>query len=836
MEVSTPGSLGKLLRQHRVAAGLTQETLAERARLSGQAIGALERGERRHPHRSTIESLADALQLTEEQRTELAAAAARRRVPAARPGEPSADEPVVHASLPYDLPDFTGRTQEIATCLAAVPSGSSQTIRIIAIDGMAGSGKSTLALHLAHQCAELFPDRQLFLDLHGYTPDQEPVSAAAALEILLRRIGVPDGQLPHELEHSAALWRSRLAARRMLILLDNAVDAQQVLPLLPGSSGHLVLITSRHKLADLDGALHLSLEPMSEPDAVELFTRVVQRPIEDQQGLVKLAGLCGYLPLAIRLAATRLRHRSSWTPRDLADRLRDQQHRLVELSAGNRSVAGAFELSYRDLTTRHREVFRRVGLYPGHHFDSYTAAALCGFSVHDTRDALEHLANAHLLREHAPDRYTFHDLLRAQARDTADREEHASERKAALARVLDYFIAAVQHAHSVIDPLPGMGAAEHNLPPITDRDQAMRWWERERNNLLATVRAATQAQLDAQAVELAKALVPFHSHTGHAQDRHDVQCAALRSARRLGDQAAEAHVLVDLASACHYLGRRTEARTHYEEAITLARAAGSVLVEGRAVSRLGALCRSEGAYQQAEQHMRAALVLFRSIGDDRRAAVTLIGLAMVYERGGRYTESLRAFDEALPVIERIGPSVRVGRSYHGRGLLYRRLGRHQEAHEQFQLALRHAQSLHDREGELRALLGLGLVEYNQGKHQAALELLHRVLDMSHTDFEMIEAEALTATAAVHVALGDHDTAAPLHEEALAIVATHSVHDLRATILNNLADTYMAASRPAQAAARYRQALTHCHEIGLTHEETRANTGLAHALERSKGSP
>ncbi|WP_410673443.1 ATP-binding protein [Amycolatopsis sp. cmx-4-68] len=814
---------GVLLRRRRVAAGLTQEALAEKARLSVQAIGALERGTRRHPQRATVDLLTAALELPDNERAAFAAAARRPSAPAQLPPENAA--PALR-SLPYDLPDFTGRAGEVARCLDFVAQRRDATA-IVAVTGTAGVGKSALAVHLAHRCAGRFPDAQLFLDLHGHTPGREPVPAHAALHDLLRRTGVPDDALPRDTGQCSALWRSWLTGRRVLVVLDNVLDTDQVVPLLPGSPGHLVLVTGRRHLPELDGADHLSLEPLPAAEARELLVRVCRRPVADEPAAAEVVELCDRLPLAIRLAGTRLRHHGSWSAADLADRLRDHQRRPAELSAGSRSVADAFEVSYRRLTATQRRAFRLLGLHHGPDVGVPAAAALFGCPAPEARRVLDELAEAHLRREHAPGRYTCHDLLRSHASTVLARDEPEPARKAALTRLVTHYVEALGRAGRVIDParFPGPSAAGADLPPLDDRARALEWWEAERPSLVAAVEAATAAGLDRAAIRLARALAPFHSQAHHAAERRTVQHAALRSARRTGDRTAPAHILVELGAAEHHSGRVAEARACYTEAVAVA---GDVLAEGRALARLGALHQSLGECEPAERSMRAALAAFRTLGDDQRTATTLLGLAGLYEGMGRYAEAQHALDEALPAVERTGSLLRAGHAHCTQARLHLRLERYREAEEQLGPALRHAGLLRDRDGELRALLVLGRVHLGRGRLPAAHEVFAGLVADCAGSAGFVETMARTGLGTVQAALGRPQDAVRLHTAALDLATAGGARDLRTTVLNDLADTHRSAGHPDRAAGCYRTALALAREIGLTAEEDRARRGLRSA--------
>ncbi|HEY4024590.1 MAG TPA: BTAD domain-containing putative transcriptional regulator [Pseudonocardiaceae bacterium] len=335
-------------------------------------------------------------------------------------------------SLPADKVDFTGRTHERDVLLDIDPS----PVRVI--DGMAGIGKTTFAVHVAHELNAAYPDAALFIDLHAHSDRYPPMAPADALDALLRMLGVPSQQIPESLDERAARWRAELAGRKALLVLDNASEAAQVRPLLPGSPDCLVLITSRRRLAALDGAKGLSLDTLPPEDALTLFTGMVgaERVRAEPEATGELLGRCGYLPLAIRIVGARLRARSSWSIVDMLGRLADRPRRSGELVTGDRSVSAAFALSYRQLAEPERRLFRLLGLYPGPDLDGRLAAALAGVDLDTAEATLEGLVDAHLLEPVGPDRYRFHDLLRDHARELAERTDSAAERIAAINRAV----------------------------------------------------------------------------------------------------------------------------------------------------------------------------------------------------------------------------------------------------------------------------------------------------------------------------------------------------------------------------------------------------------------
>lgn len=333
--------------------------------------------------------------------------------------------------LPRDIPAFIGRDDEYRRLVALGEDGARKSAPVVAsIDGMAGIGKTALALRVAHSLAEHYPDGQFFIDLHGHTPGHEPVDPARALEQLLCDAGMRPDQVPSGLEQRSAAWRAALATRRALTLVDNALDAEHARPLLPGSGGTMVLITSRRKLLDLDADAAVSLEVLSDLDAMELFEQIVgpERTAGEAEAVADIARLCGYLPLAIRIAAARLRHRGAWTVAHLAERLREGEGPLGDLVAGDRSVASAFEISYRQLDHRQRLLFWRLGQQVGRDFDADGAAALCAVPRAEAEDLLEELFDRNMLGQRVQGRYYFHDLIRRYAYDKARAEEPPQER------------------------------------------------------------------------------------------------------------------------------------------------------------------------------------------------------------------------------------------------------------------------------------------------------------------------------------------------------------------------------------------------------------------------
>jgi transcriptional regulator with XRE-family HTH domain len=418
-----------LLRQLRAGARLTQEELAEAAGLSPRSISDLERGINRTARKDTAMLLADALSLTGQVRV-LFVAAARGRAPAAdvlaaesENQQPGVSAAAVTRTLPRDIGSFTGREEELARLLGPPADGADGDglAGIYAIDGMAGIGKTAFAVHAAHRLAGSFPDGQFFVPLHAHTPGQRPVGPADALASLLLTAGVSTQHIPPGLAERAARWRDHIAGKKVLLLLDDVAGHEQVRPLLPGTAGSLVLITSRRRLIALEDARVISIDILTPAEATALLARLADRPDlrADTDVAGQIARLCGYLPLAIGMIARQLTHHPARTGAELAASLAAVRDRLSAMRAENLSVAAAFDLSYRDLTPGQQRLFRRLGVAPGPDIEAYAAAALDDSSVAAARGQLDELYDHHLITEPAPGRYLLHDLLREYARALA---------------------------------------------------------------------------------------------------------------------------------------------------------------------------------------------------------------------------------------------------------------------------------------------------------------------------------------------------------------------------------------------------------------------------------
>jgi DNA-binding SARP family transcriptional activator/tetratricopeptide (TPR) repeat protein len=664
----------------------------------------------------------------------------------------------VRCDLPRDVGDFTGRGAEIRMLLADIgrrpaaagPAGPT----VWAIDGMAGVGKTTLAVHAAHRLAARYPDAQLYLDLHAHTPDHQPLTADGALDKLLRAAG-PAGAhgpaIPADPDERAALWRSVLAGRRMLLVLDNAADTAQIRPLLPGAADTLVLVTSRRRLTGLEAAEFLTLRVLGPREGTDLFARVAgrDRAAQQPQAVARAVDLCGHLPLAIRIAAARLRHHSTWNVGHLLGLLEAEDQRLDELRGEDRGVTAAFSLSYRALDADQRRLLRLLGVLPGPDFDTHTVAALCGVRLARARELVEALVDTNLVEESAAGSYLMHDLLRLFALAVCRAEEPGPAQRAALARVVAYY----QHLTNLAEDKirPGRldrgpdAAPEIVLPAFADREAALSRLDCERANLVGIVAAAAGAGMHEPAWRIARHLWGFYETRRLWSDWIATHESALPSARLCGDRLAEARLLVGLGVCYHDLRRYDQAISRYlsaltlmreigftggeagvlnnlgnsyhavgqldeaiecqEQSLALCRSTGNRFAEGVALANLGERLRQAGSLAQSAERQRQAIAIFRELGDRRLEGNALENLARTLQAAGDTASAIAHCHEALQARRESGDRYGEAVTLDNLGEALRSLGRLEEADRCWRQALAVFESLGAPEAaEMRARL------------------------------------------------------------------------------------------------------------------------------------
>ncbi len=662
-----------------------------------------------------------------------------RRAPPAAPWPPRAGP----AQLPLDLPGFAGREQELARLdtIRAALDDQPTAVLIAAIWGTAGVGKTSLAVHWAHRVADRFPDGQLYVNLRGFDPGGPALTPAQALRGFLDGLGVDPGRIPAGLAEQAALYRSRLAGRRMLVVLDNARDAEQLRPLLPGAPGCLVLVTSRNRLASLvavEGARPVPLDVFTPAEAGDLLAgrlgadRLVIEPGPVDEIIVR----CARLPLALAVAAARAATRPESSLAELARELRDARGRLDPFTAGDAAsdVRAVFSWSYRILRPAAARLFRLLGLHPGPELSAAAAGSLAGLPVDRVRALLAELAGAHLVTEDPPGRFACHDLLRDYAAELVRTEEDDEVRRAAVHRLLDHYLHTahpaallLQDRHESVTPPPRQPGVEPER--VADERQAAAWFAAERPVLLAAVDTAARAGFDTHAWQLAWTLVTVLIRRGEWQALTAVGDTALRAAQRLGDRTGQAALHQYLGQACTRLGRHDDAQAHF----------------------------------------RRGGELYAELGDDAGRAYVQLDIASGYALRGGYRAALAETDRAFALFEAVddrrGQAVATSKAawYHTL------LGDHERALGAAQRALRLVREIGNRHAEAATWDTLGYAHHHLGHHREALDCCTRALDQfRELGVRVHEAETLAHLGDIHAAGGDRTAARDAYQQALRI--------------------------------------------------------------------
>ncbi|MFE5626386.1 BTAD domain-containing putative transcriptional regulator [Streptomyces virginiae] len=601
------------------------------------------------------------------------------------------------AQLPATVPDFTGRSSFVAE-LGTILSGGAQdqVMAVSALAGIGGVGKTTLAVHVAHAARPHFPDGQLYVDLQG--TDARPAEPEAVLGSFLRALGTPDTAIPDSPADRAALYRSTLDGRRVLVLLDNARDAAQVRPLLPGTAGCAALVTSRVRMAGLAGAHLVDLDVMSPEEALQLFTRIVgeERVRAERQAALDVVGACGFLPLAIRIAASRLAARRTWTVSVLAAKLADERRRLDELQAGDLAVKATFELGYGQLEPAQQRAFRLLGLADGPDISLSAAAAVLDLPEYDTEDLLEALVDCSLLESAAPGRYRFHDLVRLYARACAERDEQPpSEREAALDRLLDFYLATASGVYALERPGDRLPAhlSDTHYPGLVFAEPraALDWLYAEAGPLLACVRQASVRGGDSpvlrRGVDLLWAAKDL-AESGANSRQYESAATALRDAAQAAkDPYAEGRARTTLTNVHLVAGRFAEADDEARQATVLAREAGDPLPSCWAPNDRGIIALYEGRHADGERYLLQAIQNFRADGNNVGEASALCNLSRIHVELGRLTSAIDLAQQGIAIYDRMGLSLRLANGRYALGIALTQAGRLGEALAQLTEAL-----------------------------------------------------------------------------------------------------------------------------------------------------
>jgi DNA-binding SARP family transcriptional activator/Tfp pilus assembly protein PilF len=669
----------------------------------------------------------------------------------------SGPESVVPRELPGPVRHFVGRKDDLAKLTGLLDQASDETpgaVVISAISGTGGVGKTALAVEWANQVAPRFPDGQLYVNLRGFDPSGDPVLPAEAIRGFLGALGVASPQLPTTLQAQAGLYRSLLASRRMLIVLDNARDADQVRPLLPGKSACVVVVTSRNQLAGLvaaDGACPLSVDVLTHPDAVELLALRLgrERLTSEPQAASELIELCARLPLALAIVAAHAALSPALALHELTGDLRAAATRLDAMDTGEAatSLRAVFACSYQVLSHPAARMFRLLGIHPGPDITAAAAASLAGTPIGQAHTLLHELARCHLVTELPPGRFAFHDMLRVYAAERTGAEDSNAERCSAIHRMLDHYLHTA-HAAALVSPhfdavalvRPQPGVIQED---VTDNAQAMAWFEAEHRVLLAVIALAARAGFDSHACQLPQAFTGFLDRRGYWNDYASTQQTALAASLRLADVEGQARAHQGLGQASALRGSFSDARTHYGHALDLGRQRSDRQGQARAHIGLAFVFERQGRYGESLTQCMHALELYQVLGDHARQAMTVNNIGWCHVQMGNYQQALTWCHQAIALHQELGDAhgQAASSSWDSLGYANYQLGDYVQAANCLQEAVRLFGEFGDRYGQAEALTHLGDARFAAGHLKAAREAWQQALaildDLRHADAEPV---------------------------------------------------------------------------------------------------
>ncbi|MDT0544703.1 AfsR/SARP family transcriptional regulator [Streptomyces lonegramiae] len=772
---------------------------------------------------------------------------------------------LIPAELPRAVPGFTGRAEAVARLHALVPpdgpAPDTGTVVISAIGGTAGVGKTALAVHWGHQVRERFPHGQLYVDLRGFDGSREPLRPRDALGQLLRGLGLTPQEIPADEDEMILRYRSLLVDRRMLILLDDAVSAEQVRPLLPGGPSCLVVVTSRNRLSGLvarEGARPLMLDVLSPEEAHALLVAVLGEPrvAAEPEAVAELARLCGCLPLALRVAAAQLACEPGRRVADLAAELAEGSRLAVlELEDDERSaVRAALDLSYRAIAPRARLLFRRLGLVPGLEFDAGAAAALLDDTEARAAEVLATLAGAHLIESRGEGRYGFHDLLREYAWERLESDGPAGESAAARDRLYAWYLLAADAAGRILYPqiprLPReMGEAALGDPEdgpyapfaagsetlriprvhapmrLADEIEAIVWLEAERANLLAVIERTARQGPRAVSWHLTDALLGYFWLCLPRGTWQVTAQSALDAAVAEGDRRGEAAIYYNIGFALWDLGVLGQSALHHNRAIELHRVIGWSPGEAAALGGLAYVEWEQARLDDALRHFDAALAILRELGQTDAEALALIGVGLVHRDMGRLPEAVSDLETALHIRRKAG--VRYEANHlDNLGIAYWEAGRLREGLEVLAEAVAINEAVGYRNGHAVALLVTGRIHLERGRHEEGLEHGERALRLvMDTGNRRIQSDALNTIGEAHRRAGRGDRAAESHERALLAARAAQNRRAEADSLLGLAAAHRALGHAEAALARADEARQLARRSGFRLVEGQALTEL-----------
>jgi tetratricopeptide (TPR) repeat protein len=730
--------------------------------------------------------------------------------------------------LPPDIDDLTGRESAAAEVQQLLEAAPATAVVISAIAGKAGVGKTALAVHVAHRLRSSYPDGQLYVNLQAAEAQaRDPTEVLAGF---LRALGVPGAAIAESLEERVYQYRSHLADRRVLVLLDNAASEAQVRPLLPGVHGCAVLVTSRASLSGLESAHPLTLDVLEPDQAVELLARLAGpgRVAAEPEAAQQIVRLCGWLPLAVRIAGARLAGRPQWRLALLAERLADEHRRLDELATGDLEVRASVALSYHGQNEEERRLFRLLGLLVAPSFPAWVAAEVLDAELAEAEALLERLVDAQLVESAGQDqagqlRYRLHDLLRLFARERLHAEEPAQMRRAALERTLGAYLSLAERADALLEPsgLDRYGGdpirGQHPNHPVaaTVEHDPLGWFEAERSSLIAAVEQACDAGFWEAAWRLADTLGCFFQLRAHWDGWQHTHELALTGARRAGDHDAQGRILASLGALHMYRNRPGDAICWLDQSLAAFRESGNRRGELECLVDLGLIGLKQGRFDDATNLLEQSLAGFRELGARSCEAVALFHLGDVHCQQGRLDSALACLEQSLTLIRAVGDRPWEAPILRSMGLAHSMRGRFAEAVACLDQSLTLVRAVGDRQGQAYVLRGLGEVYGEQGCLGDAVGCLERSLTLaSATGDRAAVAYALCTLGEVRRQQGRLEEAAGCLQLSLATFQGLGFRPWEARALNSLGMLLATRGDPTAACRAWRSALAIFRELDM----------------------
>ncbi|MFK0141231.1 AfsR/SARP family transcriptional regulator [Streptomyces murinus] len=745
-----------------------------------------------------------------------------RRRTAARPGRPVPD------NLPRDVP-WIGRREELRRLTSALSEGGGESGAVVTVEGMGGVGKSALAVHCGHEVADRYPDGRCFVRLGGHAADRTAGAPDRALTTLLRVLGPEGKELPQDTEELTAMWRSLARDRRMLVILDDAVCSEQVRQLLPGTSPTAVVVTSRRRLTGLPGARSISLDVLPSADAIALFERRLGAGGRSRAAeIADIVRVCGHLPLAVEIAASRLLARSSWTAADLLRQLTAGAGGLDELRDGERTLEHVFALSYRALSAEQQLVFRRTSLHTGMEFGPHAVAALTGLPLATTERALEQLLTQHLLSEPAPHRFTLHDLLRTYARSLSDAEE--TESRAAMARLATFYMGAADRADRLVHPYRSRTSLDTDdfitLPEINDVHAAEQWLLTESGNLSDTLEWISEHGSEHQLALCVHVLTGLLDMRGYLATGEPLLRRAVDHWAAIQDGEAWARALLDLSLARSHRSRYEEAISAAREARRLARASGDPKLEFECVNQMFIPLWQTGQYESAKSLQEQLLPSLSQTENILQIARSYNMLGVTHLHLSNILSARNCFNSALAKFTQIDHERGIFSTLNNMAELATRIGDPKSAEQAYRKAISLALRRSDRR-ELETLqMNLANALIDLGKTDEALALSQHSLEFFRTVGDRRrEAIALNRIGRAHRAAGRGEQAIPMHIAALTLARRINAAGEVVDAAHDAALAHLDTGRITQALAYAKESFQMSMRIGAHAEAARASRTL-----------